>query len=105
MAQTMHCENPDHTEPTEGFVLIQFLGTPDTQVTCIGCWEQWCWAFLEALPTFDDRIKTYAGAMIQEYQDEAAAAGKPARKRAAKVAEAKDTSAEIAAGESTSTGE
>jgi hypothetical protein len=105
MAQVMHCENPMHDQPTEGFVMIQFLGSPDTQVTCVPCWEEWCWSFLEKLPTFDDRIKTYAGAVIAQYQEEKAAQRRAAREAKGGKAEPKDTSAEIAAGESTATGE
>ena len=105
MAQTMHCENTEHTEPTEGFVMLQFLGTPDTQVTCVPCWEEWCWAFIEALPTFEDRIKTYMGIMLEAQEATRKQAAKPARKRAAGKAPAKDTDAEIATGESTSDGQ
>lgn len=100
MAQVMHCENT-HDVPEEGHVMIQFLGSPDTQVCCAPCWEQWCWAFLEALPTFDERLRQYIAAMLA--RREAAAKGKDtrARKTAAKKAEPKDTVPTEADGEST----
>lgn len=75
MASVMHCDG-GHEEPTEGTILTQWIATGDANVWCPGCYEVFLWAAVEALPTFDARVKGYMDAIMEK-----AAAGKSATAR------------------------
>lgn len=65
MASVMLCDG-GHEEPTVGSVLTQWMETGEANVWCPACYEVFLWAAVEALPTFDDRVKGYMNAIMDK---------------------------------------
>lgn len=104
MAQVMLCEG-GHIEGVAGQVLLQYIGSPDSNVFCAACFEVFLWSAVEALPTFDARVMGYMDTMIEKQKSNEGRAAKRAAKRAETSAEPKDSAPDQAAAESTVTEE
>lgn len=79
MASIMLCEG-GHDEPVIGNTLLQWLETGESNVFCAACFEQAIWAMIEALPTFDDRVKGYMDAIMEKAAAKKASTARRRRK-------------------------
>lgn len=79
MASIMLCEG-GHEEPVVGNTLLQWLETGESNVFCAACFEQAIWAMIEALPTFDDRVRGYMNAIMDKAADKKASTARRRRK-------------------------
>lgn len=104
MASIMLCEG-GHTEPVVGNTLLQWLETGESNVFCAACFEQAIWAMIEALPTFDDRVKGYMDAIMEKAAAKKSATARRRRKAGQdeETGEPKDSAEPVA--ESTDTDE
>lgn len=104
MASIMLCEG-GHDEPVVGNALLQWLETGESNVFCAACFEQALWSLVEALPTFDDRVKGYMNAVIEKDANRKSNAARRRRKAGEPETEPKDSATEVEPAESTATDE
>lgn len=104
MASIMLCDG-GHDDPVVGEVLTQWISTGEANVWCAGCYEAFLWAAIEALPTFDDRVKGYMNAIIEKEAGKKSAAARRRRKAGLPEEEPKDSEVEQTGAESTATSE
>jgi hypothetical protein len=102
MASVMLCEG-GHEQGVVGEVLLQYIGTADSTVFCAGCFEVFLWAAVEALPTFDDRVRAYMNTIMEAAANKASNAAKRRRKAGLSEVEPKERDTAPVAAESTAT--
>lgn len=79
MASVMLCDG-GHEEPVVGTILTQWMETGEANVWCPACYEVFLWAAVEALPTFDARVKGYMDAIMDKAAAKASATARRRRK-------------------------
>lgn len=104
MASVMLCDG-GHNEPVVGEVLTQWIANGEANVWCAACYEAFLWAAIEALPTFDDRVKGYMNAIIEKEAGKKSAAARRRRKAGLPEEEPKDSEPTQGEAESTATDE
>lgn len=79
MASIMLCDG-GHTDPVVGSILTQWMESGEANVWCPACYEVFLWAAVEALPTFDDRVKGYMDAIMEKAAAKKSATARRRRK-------------------------
>lgn len=102
MASVMLCDG-GHDEPVVGSILTQWMETGEANVWCPGCYEVFLWAAVEALPTFETRVKSYMDAVMEKEATRRSNAARRRRKAGQDETEPKDSAPDQGDVESTAT--
>lgn len=104
MASVMLCDG-GHDEPVVGEVLTQWISSGESNIWCPACYEVFLWAAVEALPTFDARVKGYMEAILAAEANKRSNNARKRRKAGLPEEEPKDSESEPELAESTATDE
>ncbi|HEX3513847.1 MAG TPA: hypothetical protein VHT26_07600 [Trebonia sp.] len=104
MASVMLCDG-GHDESVVGEVLTQWISTGEANVWCPACYEVFLWAAVEALPTFDTRVKAYMDALMEAESNKKSNTARKRRKAGLPEQEPKDSEPGPGDAESTATDE
>lgn len=104
MASVLLCEG-GHETPVVGDALLQWLENGESNIFCAACFEQALWGLVEALPTFDARVKGYMDAIMEKAAAKTAATARRRRKAGLPEVEPEPKDSDEDAAESTDTAE